>query len=87
MIKLESLALKTPMDKRFVEFCLWLIIHTGEVYVMRNESEKKYNYSFDVLRLIAIVCVLYNHQASYFYTETYNGISLEYVFFLILSIL
>lgn len=47
---------------------------------------QKHNYSLDILRIIAILCVLYNHQGAYFYTNTWNGLSLQFVFYLFLSL-
>ena len=51
------------------------------------ENKKEYNYAFDLLRIIAIFCVLINHQNCYFDIENYNGMTLEYGFFLLLSII
>lgn len=53
---------------------------------MNLKTVQNRNVSFDVLRILAIIMVLYNHRYTFIVSDTFDNISIKYIIGAILSI-
>lgn len=53
---------------------------------IKEKNNSNRNISFDILRIIAILMVFYNHRYTFIYSDTFDNISLKYILGAILSI-